>query len=218
MKCPGIDARWMYMDISRNKMIYMVTLNPSLDYIVSVRDFKQGFANRTDSELILPGGKGINVFVVLKNLGMESTALSFTAGFTGEEISERFAATENDYVAARAADVRDVSERIVRILQEAGEGASALENSGDEWPESSEPVIVVAEDLSPSETVQMNKDKVLAFVTVHGSADSHTAILAGMMGIPALVRTVLILDASMDVRRKPELKKKEQLRELRIEE
>lgn len=159
---------------------------------------------------------------------------------TGEQISERFAATENDYVAARAADVRDVSERIVRILQEAGEGASGLENSGDEWPESSEPVIVVAEDLSPSETVQMNKDKVLAFVTVHGSADSHTAILAGMMGIPALVRTDLILDASMDgkwgivdgfegvfyvepdkgfqeqmdVRRKLERKKKEQLREL----
>lgn len=159
---------------------------------------------------------------------------------TGEQISERFAATENDYVAARAADVRDVSERIVRILQEAGEGTSGLENSGDEWPESPEPVIVVAEDLSPSETVQMNKDKVLAFVTVHGSADSHTAILAGMMGIPALVRTDLILDASMDgkwgivdgfegvfyvepdkefqeqmdVRRKLELKKKEQLREL----
>lgn len=159
---------------------------------------------------------------------------------TGEQISERFAATENDYVAARAADVRDVSERIVRILQEAGEGTSGLENSGDEWPESSEPVIVVAEDLSPSETVQMNKDKVLAFVTVHGSADSHTAILAGMMGIPALVRTDLILDASMDgkwgivdgfegvfyvepdkgfqeqmdVRHKLERKKKEQLREL----
>ncbi len=70
-------------------MIYTVTLNPSLDYIVSVRDFKQGFTNRTDSELILPGGKGINVSVVLKNLGMESTALGFTAGFTGEEIVRR---------------------------------------------------------------------------------------------------------------------------------
>lgn len=71
------------MDISRNKVIYMVTLNPSLDYIVSVRDFKQGFANRTDSELILPGGKGINVFVVLKNLGMESTALSLRPDLQG---------------------------------------------------------------------------------------------------------------------------------------
>ena len=67
-------------------MIYTVTLNPSLDYIVSVKDFKPGFTNRTDSELILPGGKGINVSIVLKNLGIESTALGFTAGFTGEEI------------------------------------------------------------------------------------------------------------------------------------
>lgn len=67
-------------------MIYTVTLNPSLDYIVSVNDFKLGLTNRTDSELILPGGKGINVSIVLKNLGMESTALGFVAGFTGDEI------------------------------------------------------------------------------------------------------------------------------------
>lgn len=67
-------------------MIYTVTFNPSLDYIVSVSDFKLGLTNRTDSELLLPGGKGINVSIVLKNLGFESTALGFTAGFTGEEI------------------------------------------------------------------------------------------------------------------------------------
>lgn len=67
-------------------MIYTVTFNPSLDYIVSVSDFRLGLTNRTDSELLLPGGKGINVSIVLKNLGFESTALGFTAGFTGEEI------------------------------------------------------------------------------------------------------------------------------------
>ena len=70
-------------------MIYTVTFNPSLDYIVSVDDFKLGLTNRTSSELMLPGGKGINVSIVLKNLGIESTALGFMAGFTGKEIARR---------------------------------------------------------------------------------------------------------------------------------
>ena len=70
-------------------MIYTVTFNPSLDYIVSVDDFKLGLTNRTSSELILPGGKGTKVSTVLKNLGFESTALGFVAGFTGNEIVKR---------------------------------------------------------------------------------------------------------------------------------
>ena len=70
-------------------MIYTVTFNPSLDYIVSVDDFKIGLTNRTSSELLLPGGKGINVSTVLMNLGIESTALGFIAGFTGEEVVRR---------------------------------------------------------------------------------------------------------------------------------
>jgi len=70
----------------REAMIYTVTFNPSLDYIVSVNNFQEGMTNRTDSELLLPGGKGINVSIVLKNLGIDSTALGFVAGFTGEEI------------------------------------------------------------------------------------------------------------------------------------
>ncbi len=70
-------------------MIYTVTFNPSLDYIVSVDHFRLGYTNRTDSELILPGGKGINVSIVLKNLGISSTALGFVAGFSGEEIVRR---------------------------------------------------------------------------------------------------------------------------------
>ena len=67
-------------------MIYTVTLNPSVDYIVAVDDFKLGYTNRTSSELMLPGGKGTNVSIVLKNLGIDSTALGFVAGFTGDEI------------------------------------------------------------------------------------------------------------------------------------
>ncbi len=70
-------------------MVYTVTFNPSLDYIVSVADFKLGFTNRTDSELMLPGGKGLNVSMVLGNLGVENTAFGFAAGFTGEEIIRR---------------------------------------------------------------------------------------------------------------------------------
>ena len=75
-------------------MIYTVTFKPSLDYIVSVEDFKLGLTNRTSSELILPGGKGINVSTVLGNLGIESTALGFVAGFTGEEICREVEASK----------------------------------------------------------------------------------------------------------------------------
>lgn len=70
-------------------MIYTITFNPSLDYIVTVPEFKLGAVNRTEKEILFPGGKGINVSIVLKNLGMESTILGFTAGFTGEEICRR---------------------------------------------------------------------------------------------------------------------------------
>ena len=75
-------------------MIYTVTFNPSLDYIVSVEDFKVGMTNRTNTELMFPGGKGINVSMVLQNLGLESMALGFMAGFTGREI-ERLLAVKN---------------------------------------------------------------------------------------------------------------------------
>jgi 1-phosphofructokinase len=77
------------MDEGGNIMIYTVTFNPSLDYIVSVEDFKLGLTNRTSAEKLLPGGKGINVSIVLGNLGFESTALGFVAGFTGDEVARR---------------------------------------------------------------------------------------------------------------------------------
>lgn len=79
-------------DVTRRegyKVIYTVTFNPSLDYIVSVKDFRPGMTNRTSSELMLAGGKGINVSIVLGNLGIKSTALGFIAGFTGDEIVRR---------------------------------------------------------------------------------------------------------------------------------
>ena len=70
-------------------MVYTITFNPSLDYIVTVDDFKLGLTNRTTSELMLPGGKGANVSIVLSNLGIENTAIYFSAGFVGDEITRR---------------------------------------------------------------------------------------------------------------------------------
>ena len=70
-------------------MVYTVTFNPSLDYIVEVDHFKLGMTNRTSSELMLPGGKGVNVSIVLSNLGIDNTAIYFSAGFVGDEITRR---------------------------------------------------------------------------------------------------------------------------------
>lgn len=101
----------------------------------------------------------------------------FAVATTGDNFAKMFAEMEDDYFKARAADVKDISERMVNILN-GNESGGAI---GDE------PVIVVAEDLAPSETVQMDKEKLLAFVTRLGSANSHTAILARTMNIPALI-------------------------------
>ena len=101
----------------------------------------------------------------------------FAVATTGDNFSKMFAEMDDDYFKARAADVKDISERLVNILS-GRENGSAM---GDE------PVIIVADDLAPSETVQMDKEKLLAFVTEHGSANSHTAILARTMNIPALI-------------------------------
>ena len=101
----------------------------------------------------------------------------YAAAATGDNFAQMFAAMDDDYMKARAADIRDISERLVRNLSG---GADADLNS-------MEPSVIVADDLSPSETVQMDKEKILAFVTVHGSTNSHTAILARMMNIPALI-------------------------------
>ena len=101
----------------------------------------------------------------------------YAVATTGDNFSDMFAAMDDDYMKARAADVKDISNRVVKILQ--GKKDNVLD--GDE------PVILLADDLAPSETVQLDKSKVLAFVTRHGSTNSHTAILARTMNIPALI-------------------------------
>ena len=101
----------------------------------------------------------------------------YAVGTTGDNFAQMFAAMDDEYFKARAADVKDISERLVRILNAAGDGQVVAD----------EPVIVAADDLVPSETVQLDKDKVLAFVTMKGSVNSHTAIIARTLNIPAIV-------------------------------
>ena len=112
----------------------------------------------------------------------------YAVASTAENYAQMFEAMDDDYMRGRAADVRDISERVITVL--AGGAGSGLD--------SDEPVIIAADDLAPSETVQLDKDKVLSFVTAHGSENSHTAILARTMGIPALIGTGIDLDEAVD--------------------
>ena len=114
----------------------------------------------------------------------ESVNAEYAVAVTGDNFSQMFVSMDDDYMKARATDVVDISERLVRNLSGQRETDFCTE----------EPAIIIADDLSPSETVQMDKDKILAFVTVHGSTNSHTAILARMMNIPALIGVPLDLD------------------------
>ena len=115
----------------------------------------------------------------------EQVNAEYAVAVTGDNFAEMFASMDDDYMKARSADIKDISERLVRNLS----------GQGDVDLSSIEPSIIVADDLSPSETVQMDKDKILAFVTVHGSTNSHTAIFARMMNIPALIGVKMDLEA-----------------------
>ena len=114
----------------------------------------------------------------------EQVNAEYAVAVTGDNFAEMFASMDDDYMKARSADIKDISERLVRNLN----------GQGDVDLSSIEPSVIVADDLSPSETVQMDKDKILAFVTVHGSTNSHTAILARMMNIPALIGVKMDLE------------------------
>lgn len=115
----------------------------------------------------------------------EHVNAEYAVAITGDNFSEMFAGMDDDYMRARAADVKDISNRLVKNLY----GHEEIDFT------TMEPSIIVADDLTPSETVQMDKEKILAFVTVHGSTNSHTAILARMMNIPALIGVPLDLES-----------------------
>ncbi len=113
----------------------------------------------------------------------------YAVASTGDNFAQMFASMDDEYMQGRAADVKDISERLISVLAGKHVGIAGAD----------EPVIIVADDLAPSETVQLNKDLILSFVTVHGSVNSHTAILARTMGIPALIGVEdLPLDDSID--------------------
>ena len=112
----------------------------------------------------------------------------YAVASTSDNFSTMFSSMDDDYMKERAADVKDISERILSLLAGGEKGKVVTD----------EPVIIVADDLAPSETVQLEKDKVLSFVTVHGSVNSHTAILARTMAIPALIGTEMPLDERVD--------------------
>ena len=116
----------------------------------------------------------------------ENVNAEYAVATTGDNFADMFAQMDDDYMKARAADIKDISDRLVRVLSGHDEGDM----------DAAEPSIIVAEDLAPSETVQMDKSKVLAFVTRKGSSNSHTAILARTMNIPALIN--IEYDDSMD--------------------
>ena len=115
----------------------------------------------------------------------EEVNAEYAVAVTGDNFAEMFANMDDEYMQARSADVKDISNRLIRNLS----GEEELD-----WAHM-EPSIIVADDLTPSETVQMDKRKILAFVTVHGSTNSHTAILARMMNIPALIGVPVELDS-----------------------
>ena len=119
---------------------------------------------------------------------MQQVNAEYAVASTGDNFAQMFSAMDDDYMRARSADVMDISERVLSVL---GGRATGIAASG-------EPVIIVADDLAPSETVQLNKDLVLSFVTVHGSVNSHTAILARTMSIPALIGTAIPLTDDID--------------------
>ena len=118
----------------------------------------------------------------------QSVNAEYAVASTGDNFAQMFASMDDEYMRGRAADVKDISERLVSVLN----GASRQQMDADE------PVIVMAVDLAPSETVQMDKDKVLSFVTTQGSVNSHTAILARTMRIPALIGVDMPLDAELE--------------------
>ena len=119
---------------------------------------------------------------------MQQVNAEYAVASTGDNFAQMFSAMDDDYMRARSADVKDISERVLSVLGDRSTGIAA----------SGEPVIIVADDLAPSETVQLNKDLVLSFVTVHGSVNSHTAILARTMSIPALIGTAIPLTDDID--------------------
>ena len=179
-KITDVDAEWQrYLDAREEAISQLTALYEKTKKIASEEEAE--IFNVHIMMLEDEFSDSIENMIKTQNVNAE-----YATAQTGDNFADMFANMDDDYFKARAADVKDIAERVISILL----GNQTGEQSFDE------PVIVVAEDLSPSETVQMDKDKILAFVTKFGSENSHTAILARTMGIPALVGTT---DVSEDL-------------------
>ena len=125
---------------------------------------------------------------IVERINGENVNAEYAVFLACEQFSAMFLSMDDDYMRGRAADIKDISERVISILNGTQAAPEAM----------AEPIIILAEDLNPSETVQLDKDKLLAFVTQKGSANSHTAILARTMNIPSLVNTDIEVDMKYD--------------------
>ena len=155
-------------------------------YENSVKTIGEASAQIFEIHQMMLGDKGF-VDAIESMITTQSVNAEYAVGVAADHYDKMFSDMEDEYMKGRAADVKDISERVLSILR----------GQHTEVDQLKEPSIIVADDLTPSETVQLNKDRILAFVTVRGSLNSHTAILAKTMNIPALIGTPIPLDMSV---------------------
>ena len=190
-------------DNSQVKRIHITDTESEVNRFVQAKQNSKGQLEKLYEKAVLEVGEANAAIFDIHNMMLDdldyiesienvirtqSVNAEYAVALTGDNFSEMFSAMDDDYMKARASDVKDISERIIRNL-------AKIEDINSSFDES---VIIVADDLAPSETVQLDKEKVLSFVTVHGSSNSHTAILAKTMNIPSVINCPIEIDSDID--------------------
>ena len=190
-------------DNSQVKRIHITDTESEVNRFVQAKQNSKGQLEKLYEKAVLEVGEANAAIFDIHNMMLDdldyiesienvirtqSVNAEYAVALTGDNFSEMFSAMDDDYMKARASDVKDISERIIRNL-------AKIEDINSSFDES---VIIVADDLAPSETVQLDKEKVLSFVTVHGSSNSHTAILAKTMNIPSVINCPVEIDSDID--------------------
>lgn len=190
-------------DNSQVKRIHITDTESEVNRFVQAKQNSKGQLEKLYEKAVLEVGEANAAIFDIHNMMLDdldyiesienvirtqSVNAEYAVALTGDNFSEMFSAMDDDYMKARASDVKDISERIIRNL-------AKIEDINSSFDES---VIIVADDLAPSETVQLDKEKVLSFVTVHGSSNSHTAILAKTMNIPSVINCPVEIDSDIN--------------------
>lgn len=190
-------------DNSQVKRIHITDTESEVNRFVQAKQNSKGQLEKLYEKAVLEVGEANAAIFDIHNMMLDdldyiesienvirtqSVNAEYAVALTGDNFSEMFSAMDDDYMKARASDVKDISERIIRNL-------AKIDDINISFDES---VIIVADDLAPSETVQLDKEKVLSFVTVHGSSNSHTAILAKTMNIPSVINCPIEIDSDID--------------------